>query len=365
MADLELPRATALAWGLAAEPVRGPKREMSIERIVEAAVELADADGIGAVSMSSVAARLGYTTMSLYRYVSAKDDLLVLMAEEGVGLPPDHDPIDDDWRRGLQRWADALIAAYLRHPWLLDIPIDGVPLNPNDLAWLDWGLRILAPTPLTRDEGVSAVLMLSGLTRWQAGLTRVLTQSDRPPDYDQQVLRQLVDPDNLPEVHAAVLEGVFGPEGDDNDPFAFALARGLDGLELYMERMSREGDPPRAGRPSRPRPPTTRTTRAMPSSNGRPGTGATPNASCGSSADARPSSSAGPGSEPGGDRPEAPFGSASGQRNVTFLSVDHGGRAADIPGAGGRSPDRKISIAVPVVVRRHRLVGRGAVARRS
>ena len=242
MADLELPRATALAWGLAAEPMRGPKREMSIERIVEAAVELADGDGIGAVSMSSVAARLGYTTMSLYRYVSAKDDLLVLMAEEGVGPPPDHDPVDEDWRRGLQRWADALIAVYLRHPWLLDIPIDGVPLNPNDLAWLDWGLRMLAPTPLTRDEGVSAVLMLSGLTRWQAGLTRVLTQSDRPPDYDQQVLLQLVDPDNLPEVHAAVVEGVFGPEGDDIDPFAFALARGLDGLELYMER-NREGRP--------------------------------------------------------------------------------------------------------------------------
>jgi len=247
MAELELPRATALAWGLAAEPVRGPKREMSIERIVEAAVELADADGIGAVSMSSVAARLGYTTMSLYRYVSAKDDLLVLMTEEGVGLPPDHDPVDDDWRRGLQRWADALIAAYLRHPWLLDIPIDGVPLNPNDLAWLDWGLRILARTPLTRGEGVSAVLMLSGLTRWHAGLIRVLTQSDRPADYDEQVLRQLVDRDDLPEVYAAVAEGVFGPEGDDSDPFAFALARALDGLEHYMER-NREGQPA----PSRP-----------------------------------------------------------------------------------------------------------------
>jgi len=42
-------------------------------------------------------------------------------------------------------------------------------------------------------------------------------------------------------VHAAVLDGVFGPEGDDTDPFAFALARGLDGLELYMERMGRDG----------------------------------------------------------------------------------------------------------------------------
>ena len=83
--------------------------------------------------MSSVAARLGYTTMSLYRYVSAKDDLIVLMNDEGLGLPPDHDPIDDDWRAGLRRWARAVAAAYGRHPWLLDIPIDGVPITPNNL----------------------------------------------------------------------------------------------------------------------------------------------------------------------------------------------------------------------------------------
>ena len=69
-ADLELPRGVALAWGVAADPQRGPKREMSVERIVDAAVELADAEGLGAVSMAAVAARLGYTPMSLYRYVT-------------------------------------------------------------------------------------------------------------------------------------------------------------------------------------------------------------------------------------------------------------------------------------------------------
>lgn len=63
----ELPRGIALAWGVAANPQRGPKREMSVERIVEAAVEIADADGLGAVSMAAVAARLGFTPMSLYR----------------------------------------------------------------------------------------------------------------------------------------------------------------------------------------------------------------------------------------------------------------------------------------------------------
>ena len=81
-ADLELPRGVALAWGVAADPQRGPKREMSVEKIVDAAVEMADAEGLGAVSMAAVAARLGYTPMSLYRYVSAKDDLMLLMQEE-------------------------------------------------------------------------------------------------------------------------------------------------------------------------------------------------------------------------------------------------------------------------------------------
>ena len=79
--DPDLPRGIALAWGVAASPQRGPKREMSVERIVEAAVEIADAEGIGAVSMAAVASRLGYTPMSLYRYVTAKDDLILLMQE--------------------------------------------------------------------------------------------------------------------------------------------------------------------------------------------------------------------------------------------------------------------------------------------
>src|SRR6188472_761991 len=118
VSEVELPRGIALAWGIAADPQRGPKRELSIERIVDAAIEIADADGLAAVSMSSLAAALGYTTMSLYRYVSAKDDLIVLMNDEGLGQPPDHDPIDDDWRAGLRRWAGSLGATYARHPWL-------------------------------------------------------------------------------------------------------------------------------------------------------------------------------------------------------------------------------------------------------
>ena len=163
---------------MAEQPPRAETRD-EFERIVDAAIEIADADGLAAVSMSSVAGRLGFTTMSLYRYVSAKDDLLVLMTEEGVGPPPVTTPIDDDWRTGLQRWLAALSDAYAAHPWLLDIPIIGIPVTPNNLAWLDWGLRILRSPPLTPDEALSIVLMLSGMGRWEATISRATAGPDR------------------------------------------------------------------------------------------------------------------------------------------------------------------------------------------
>jgi len=144
----ELPRGIALAWGVAANPQRGPKREMSVERIVEAAVELADAEGIGAVSMAAVAARLGFTPMSLYRYVSAKDDLLLLMQEEAVGPPPEEFRAQDGWRARLRTLFEAQARTYLEHPWLVALPITGAPVTPNSSAWLDAALESLAETPL-------------------------------------------------------------------------------------------------------------------------------------------------------------------------------------------------------------------------
>ena len=123
---------------------------------------------------------------------------------------------------------------------MLDIPIDGVPLAPNNLAWLDWGLRILRQTPLTRDESTSAVLMLSGLARWNAGLIRSITASERPADFDDRMMRELVTADRLPEVHAAMSEGVFSAEGTGVDPFSFAVERAFDGLALYMDEVAKD-----------------------------------------------------------------------------------------------------------------------------
>lgn len=250
--DIELPRGVALAWGVAANPQRGPKREMSVELIVDAAVEIADADGLGAVSMAAVAARLGYTPMSLYRYVSAKEDLVLLMQEEATGLPSDATRTAEGWRDRLQALYREQVQRYLEHPWVLDVPINGSPTTPNSAAWMDAGLHALADTPLTHAERLSVMLLVTGHARWTgmvlAGYARV--ERDRKVDdveiarSEDALFRQLITADAYPDLRAAIEAGVFL---DDADPFAFNLGLSLDGVAGYISAVEDGQRTERAG----------------------------------------------------------------------------------------------------------------------
>lgn len=233
----ELPRGIALAWGVATSPQRGPKREMSVERIVDAAVEIADADGLGAVSMAAVAAKLGYTPMSLYRYVSAKDDLILLMQEAATGLPSDGGD-DLDWRGRLESLYAQQVHLYLAHPWVLDIRITGSPATPNSAAWLDAGLHAMRSTPLTAQESLAVVLLVTGLSRWAAqvmvGYSRAQVGGVSDAEMaarEDALYRALITAEAFPALKAAIDEGVFL---DESDPFAFGLVRVLDGVEAYV-----------------------------------------------------------------------------------------------------------------------------------
>ena len=236
----ELPRGIALAWGVATHPQRGPKRELSIEGIVDAAIDIADAGGLGSVSMSSVAARLGFTTMSLYRYVSAKDDLILLMQEYGIGVPPS-DGTPANWREALAGWHAYALAMYSAHPWLLDIPINGVPMTPNNLAWLDAALDALADTPLSEHQRLAAALAVTGHSRWQAMIERGYAEASTragiaSADFDrleERILASLATPDRFPAVHRTIAAGAMGPESGE-DPFQFGLHAILNGIEAVM-----------------------------------------------------------------------------------------------------------------------------------
>ncbi|HEX6451634.1 MAG TPA: TetR/AcrR family transcriptional regulator [Trebonia sp.] len=106
-------------------------RGLSVDGIVDAAIAVADAEGADAVSMRRIARELRAGAMSLYWYVSSKDELHELMvervqAEAEVPVP------SGDWRADLRGFARNLRAALLRHPWAMDFLVSGPPSGPND-----------------------------------------------------------------------------------------------------------------------------------------------------------------------------------------------------------------------------------------
>src|ERR1700735_3224697 len=233
-----IPPSIELAWGLRDPGARGPKRGLTLGRIVEAGIAIAGDGGLTALSMGRVARELGVGTMSLYRYVAAKRELLTLMVDSALGVPPPAQE-GEDWRAGLARWAVGVRDAYRRHPWALKIPIDAPPLGPNNIAWLDDALRALANTPLSEQQKLSSVLLVSGFARNEATLTADFAAAAEGelvmPGYGT-LLAQLTDEADFPALHRAIASGALDDEDDIDHEFNFGLGRVLDGIEVLIER---------------------------------------------------------------------------------------------------------------------------------
>jgi AcrR family transcriptional regulator len=235
-AETGIPPGIELAWGRRDVGRRGPKRGLTLQRIVAAGIGVALTDGLGALSMARIASELGVGTMSLYRYVAAKDELLELMVDAALGTPPPASP-GEDWRAGLRRWAEGVRDAYRRHPWSLRVPISAPPLAPNNVAWLDNALTALAPTALSEQEKLSSVLLVSGFVR----NVEVLTADLRAGAAGEQVmpgygtlLQRLISPEDLPALHRAIASGVLDDDDDIEVEFEFGLERILDGIGVLV-----------------------------------------------------------------------------------------------------------------------------------
>ena len=241
-APWELPASTEAAWGVRDRPHKGPKPGLSLQRIVDAGVRVAEADGLAAVSMSRVAAELGASAMSLYRYVSAKDELLDLMVDTACGPPPPPQP-GQHWRDGLTQWAWGLRTAYYRHPWAVRIPIRGLPVMPNQVAWFEDGLSCLAQTGLEENEKASTVLLISNFVRAEATTGTDIGAAIRasgvtPADwmaYYGRLLGTLTDPSRFPAITQLLASGAFDQDDDPDDEFVFGLTRILDGVDVLVQ----------------------------------------------------------------------------------------------------------------------------------
>ncbi|MFC4017135.1 TetR/AcrR family transcriptional regulator [Micromonospora sp. GCM10011542] len=142
---------------------RGPAPAHSRDAIVAAAIALADAEGLAAVSMRAVATALGTGAGSLYRYLSSRDDLLDLMADRVAGELRPYPEADGDRLDTMVLLARRQLDLHRRHPWLADATGRVSGIGPESLAWFDNCLRVMAPVRCAVTAKFEAIAMMTGV----------------------------------------------------------------------------------------------------------------------------------------------------------------------------------------------------------
>ena len=238
-------RSMELLWGIGATPKsRGPKQGLTVERIVQAGIEIADAEGLAAVSMRRVAERLGVGTMSLYTYVPAKAELVDVMFDRAVGGVARAE-VEGGWRAKLTAMARSDWDLYQRHPWLLQVmAMSRPPLGPGSIAAYEHNLRAVDGIGLTELEMDSVVSMVGVYVQGTARAALEASMSTRDTG---------VTDAEWWSVYGPLLEKVFDAEAypvaarvgdiagqtyqsayDAKHGFEFGLARILDGIEALI-----------------------------------------------------------------------------------------------------------------------------------
>ncbi len=254
-----LPPVLELMWGRRERGRRGPKPGLTVDAIVEAAMRIADADGLEAVSMARVAQELGFTTMSLYRHVTGKDELLQLMwngSARGAEALVLH---GDNWREKLRMWATFQRDQLDLHPWITQMPIAAPPLGPNSLTFVERALEAMDGTGLPDGDKLRVVGLLSSYTLSEARMAHdairanaqvqaeAVSQPDpesagqaRPAREDpvpfpsfESLLRELVDEQAYPRLHRLAWSAAAEPQSE-RDEFLFGVERILDGVQALI-----------------------------------------------------------------------------------------------------------------------------------
>jgi AcrR family transcriptional regulator len=255
--SVSLPPGLDLLWGRRrGHGKRGPRPGLSADAIAGAAIRVADAEGLEAVSMARVASELGFTTMSLYRYVASKDELLQLMwnasAVEAEKLPME----GDGWRAKLRMWAIIQRDGLDQHSWITQMPMAAPPLAPNSLLFVERGMAALDGTGIPDGDRIRVIGLISSYTLSEArmahdaaravrqalaaGLPAAAAQS---PSFEM-LLRELIDERNYPHLYrmawAAEAAGPSEPTHERAE-FLFGLDCILDGIQALIDRT---GGPP-------------------------------------------------------------------------------------------------------------------------
>jgi AcrR family transcriptional regulator len=242
-------RSLALLWRTRERASRKGKPDLSVDRIVRAAIEIADAEGLAALSMRRVAERLGVGTMSLYTYVPGKGELIDVMLDTVLGETARPDDVPGGWRGRLEQIARENFALHQRHPWLLQVVASSrPPLGPNVIAKYEYELRAVDGIGLTDVEMDSVLTLVLGHAQGAARGAVEVAQAERQTGMTDDewwrvsgpLLEKIFDPRRYPvasRVGAAAGEAL-GAAYDPAHAFEFGLERILDGIEALVSRRS-------------------------------------------------------------------------------------------------------------------------------
>jgi DNA-binding transcriptional regulator YhcF (GntR family) len=239
---------------------RAPRKPpLGRDSLVRAAIRLADAEGLAALSMRRLAVEVGVGPMALYRHVPDKDELFRLMADAALGEAELPVPGPAAWRPRLELAARSQWRVYRRHPWLAPILLNSLvrpPVLAAGLRLVDWSLRALTGTGLRRRAKVQVIMTLNG---WVGGLAvsnafELQAEQDTGISGDQRLAAEMpllagyLESGRFP-VLTEVMTGV--EDIDLDDVFEFGLRRQLDGIGVLLGE-DRPGLPPATeARPAR------------------------------------------------------------------------------------------------------------------
>lgn len=240
-------RSLALLWGLQGAGRRGPKARFSAEDVVQAAIAIADAEGLAGLSMRRVADAMGVSPMAIYTYVPSKAELVDLMFDRALGATADPDDSVRGWRARLtfiarQRWA-----VVERHPWFLDLALHRPPLGPNVLRKAEVMLSALDGMGLDTDEATLVAEALQNYVTGAQQAARDARDAERQTGLtDEQwieLVRPVLEAHMDPETYPALSRRKDGQRpnraaslAERKARFEFGLERMLDGLEAYIEK---------------------------------------------------------------------------------------------------------------------------------
>ncbi|TDP91128.1 TetR/AcrR family transcriptional regulator [Labedaea rhizosphaerae] len=229
-------------WSRPARGARGPKPTHTRDEFAQVSVQIADSEGIDAVSIRRVAQEVGVAPAALYRYVRRKDELHDLMVDLVFAeqAPPE---LSGHWRTDLRVVAYEARHRALRHPWLTTLSTQRIALGPGSLAWMEFAFGAFDGHELTADEIMTNVQTLiafvTGHVLGQIGEEQASARSGMNHDEWLQAMsvhgEEIIGSGRYPRVARLMVEAA-GPHDPDHADHSFDLGveRILDGMSAMV-----------------------------------------------------------------------------------------------------------------------------------